>query len=448
MDLNRRNPLAMYFSAMGMELCALYIALALVRKSFNPGVFPLLLTMALYPLSFLSQVMTARTARAAREIQVFSVALGVMGVSLVMLLAIGEVLAGGSGLSGPGVFWIALQVVFCGFSWGLGNTLVRGEIDYRYFAFRFQIGLLFILLLGGIGGAPAVPIALFFALGALALALARWQDSLFKGRMLLRPFPAKLLALSSVSLALSGLLIIFILSPEIARSIWQGLAALGRTILLLFSYLPPPQASKPTDFHFSCTWRPKAPPQEGATVRMTPTDGGLMQIPSLVIWAVLIGIFIGVLIAMVLMVRKRKANPLASIGPAAEVETTPLSAKILGGLTSMVRCLGRWAKRFWVSFLAKLRRLPKAGENESAKSVRDLYRSLLRWAGQRGVPRTLSDTPLEYLHQLCQRFPEGEKDLAIITDAYIQARYSLLQRDRLDLQGARLAWQRIKSSKK
>lgn len=448
MDLKRPNPMTLYFPAMGMELCGLYIALALVRKSFNPGVLPLLLTMALYSLSLLSRVMIARTPRAARKIQVLSVALGMMGVSVVTLLAIEKVLASDSGLSGPGLFWIGLQVVFCGLSWGLGSTLIREEIEHRYFAFRFQAGLLFILFLGGIEGTPFVPIVLFFVLASVALALARWQDSLAKGRILLRPFPPGLLALSIVSLVLSGLLIVFILSPEVARSIWQGLAVLGRTILLLFSYLPPPQAGKPTDFHFSCTWRPKAPPKEGVTVRTIPADGGPMETPSLVIWAVLIGIFIGVLAAMILMVRKIKAKRSTSSGPALEFEMRRLPMKILGGLASGIGRFRRWARRFWISLLAKMTRSPKPAENEGGKSVRELYRSLLRWADQRGAPRTLSDTPLEYLRQLCQRFPEGEKDLAEITNAYIQARYGLVQRDGLDPKLARLAWQRIKSSKK
>jgi hypothetical protein len=120
--------------------------------------------------------------------------------------------------------------------------------------------------------------------------------------------------------------------------------------------------------------------------------------------------------------------------------------KILGGLVSVVERLRRWAKRFWLSLLARMSRSPKPAEDEAAKSVRELYRSLLRWAAQRGIPRTLSDTPLEYLRHLCQRFPEGEKELTVLTDAYIQARYGLIQRDGLGLKKARLAWQRIKSS--
>jgi hypothetical protein len=448
MDLTRRTPLAMYFSAMGMELCGLYIALALVRKSFHAGVFPLLLTLALYPLSLLSQVAAASPPHTARQIRILSVALGVMGVSVVTLLAIKEVLAGGSGLNGAGFFWIALQVVFCGFSWGLGNTLVREKIDYRYFAFRFQIALLFILLLGGIEGTPVAPIVLFFALGALALALARWQNALANGRIVLRPFQPGVLALSSVGLILSGFLIVFILSPEAARSIWQGLAVLGRILLHLFSYLPPPQTGKASEYHFSCSWRPKAPPQEGGMIRTPPAGGGPTEIPSVVLWAILIGILIGVLAAMILTVRKIRANRSSSSSPAVEVEIRPLSVKILGGLASVAGRLRRWAKRLWLFLLAKVTRSAKPGEEEAAKSVRELYRSLLRWAAQRGIPRTLSDTPLEYLGHLCQKFPEGEKELTVITDAYIQARYSLIQRNGLDLKEARRAWQRIKSSKK
>jgi hypothetical protein len=449
MDVKKPHSLSLYVPAMGMDLCGLYMALTLLWRSFKPSWVPILLTMALYPLSFLSQSLTGRSRGAARQTQGLTLTLGALGFSVVALLAIRQVLSGGSGLTGPGLFWIGLQVVFCGLSWWLAGTLFQEEIEHRYFAFRFQVGFLFILFLGGIEGTPFVPIILFFVLAGAALALARWQDSLAKGRILLRPLHPGLLALSLVGLVFSGLLIVFILSPEVARSIWQGLEGLGRTILLLFSYLPPPQKAKATDLHFSCTWRPKAPPQEGVAVRtIRPAEGGTMEVPSLVLWAVLIGILIGVAAAMFLMMRKRRADRSTPRGPAVEVEKIRLSVKILQGLASMIKRLQRWAKRFWLSLLGRMTRLARPPEDESTKSVRELYRSLLRWAARRGVPRTLSDTPLEYLRQLCQRFPEGAQELTVVTKAYIQARYSLGQQEGADFMVIRLAWQKIRSLKK
>jgi hypothetical protein len=60
------------------------------------------------------------------------------------------------------------------------------------------------------------------------------------------------------------------------------------------------------------------------------------------------------------------------------------------------------------------------------------------------MPRSLSQTPLEYLKIVCGRFPQKEKELSLITEVYIRARYGRLPPSREEFEEALMAWTRVK----
>ncbi len=56
--------------------------------------------------------------------------------------------------------------------------------------------------------------------------------------------------------------------------------------------------------------------------------------------------------------------------------------------------------------------------------LRYFYLSTLERAGQRGVARQESETPLEFAQDLKENWPDAEVDVETLTDAFLQARYS------------------------
>ena len=58
-----------------------------------------------------------------------------------------------------------------------------------------------------------------------------------------------------------------------------------------------------------------------------------------------------------------------------------------------------------------------------ARSIREIYRALLRWAASRGYPRKRHETPYEFQMRLNEYLPQTEPELSVVTDAYTAIRY-------------------------
>ncbi len=59
----------------------------------------------------------------------------------------------------------------------------------------------------------------------------------------------------------------------------------------------------------------------------------------------------------------------------------------------------------------------------AVRSIREIYRALLKWAADRGYPRKKDETPDEFTVRLKQHLPMGEPELNIVTQAYTAIRY-------------------------
>jgi len=59
----------------------------------------------------------------------------------------------------------------------------------------------------------------------------------------------------------------------------------------------------------------------------------------------------------------------------------------------------------------------------TARSIREVYRAMLRWAADRGYPRKRDETPYEFRLRLHTRLPLTEPELGTVTEAYTAIRY-------------------------
>ena len=440
--MTRRLPLAIYLTTIGMEMCYLYLGLALMRQIFGLASLSFALILALYPLSFVFRVVTARLPDIARRGRLLTAIFGTAIVSAVTILAIRQILVADYPVAGA-----VIQIGFCGLSWWLGNTLVRGEISYPNISSRFQIGILTIIVLGAIEGRTFLPVVLFFTLAVFALALARWHNSLSSGRGVLRALSPWAIMLGGAAVLLPGIFIFFALSPNVAQVILKWLStAWGGIVRLLEGVRLPPATESPVEFDFSCAFNPPEEVMPLPASPPPPADTPATTSPLLV-WFVIFAVFLAVLFLVFLMIRRITAQRRTDAAVMVSVETTPIPVSLFGELAGLIRGIGKWLWHFWLS-LFRLRRVARfrpLTEDEVLPSVRALYRSLLHWATRHGLPRVQSQTPLEYLELLRLRFPREERELALITDVYLQARYGRRPAGAKGFEAAQRAWQKVKS---
>jgi len=95
---------------------------------------------------------------------------------------------------------------------------------------------------------------------------------------------------------------------------------------------------------------------------------------------------------------------------------------------------------------APARRFFFPGRLPAREQIRYFYLSTVRRAGQAGQARSPSQTPLEYRRSLDLQLPDLEPDLAGLTDAFLEARYSARPLHREDAQAAKTFWQRLRAA--
>lgn len=82
----------------------------------------------------------------------------------------------------------------------------------------------------------------------------------------------------------------------------------------------------------------------------------------------------------------------------------------------------------WYRFFPRRANKPEAieeasTEEETARSIRAIYRALLRWATNRGYRRRREETPYEFKERLQQKILQSEPELSDLTEAYTGLRY-------------------------
>lgn len=79
------------------------------------------------------------------------------------------------------------------------------------------------------------------------------------------------------------------------------------------------------------------------------------------------------------------------------------------------------------------------------EQVRFYYLSLVRRAGQRGIDRQSSETPLEYTQDLRQAWPESEEDFEELTRSFLTARYSPQPIEKREALSVKERWNRVRN---
>jgi hypothetical protein len=92
-----------------------------------------------------------------------------------------------------------------------------------------------------------------------------------------------------------------------------------------------------------------------------------------------------------------------------------------------------------------VRRFGPSSRFLAAVSIRRIYTNLVRLATDAGYPRARAQTPYEYLQVLHEALPGSKEDVALITEAYVNAHYGQVPDSREELQRIRDCWERIRT---
>jgi hypothetical protein len=164
---------------------------------------------------------------------------------------------------------------------------------------------------------------------------------------------------------------------------------------------------------------------------MPETAGGP---PELAIYLTALCFWIGLLILGALLYLRARRIWIEAYAPEPEAPQG-----ILG--QGEVRRLVRQALQdAWDEFIGRLR--PSQRQLAAAR-VRRIYQELMALCAARSKPRPPARTPLEFLPEMIEIFPNHGEDLALITQAYVRVRYGEYPERREEVDAVEAAWQRI-----
>jgi hypothetical protein len=114
----------------------------------------------------------------------------------------------------------------------------------------------------------------------------------------------------------------------------------------------------------------------------------------------------------------------------------------------------RQFKAFWWSFFQRLfphsqhtaspdAQIEETNIPPAARTVREIYRALLKKAASYGQIRKRDETPREFQQRLDARLPESEPNLGLLTEVYALTRYGGVVPDESELASLRNSWQEL-----
>jgi hypothetical protein len=426
-----------YLAFLGMELSYLYLLASLL----GGPIYTLIPMLLLYPLALLSKLIPHSTLP--HQLR-FSLEWAL--VTLVILLVAGEQLLNSLATGQVDVLGIILRMGLCGLIWWLGYSVPHKQVNYSTIAFRLQMGVLAMLVFSQVADS-APPVFLFFLLAPLALFLARWASSFSCGATALRSPNLGHSLLAGASVMVPGTALILLLSPEVAHAIvdWLKNISMKLSDWLEAQHKAAATPSGDFKFDFSCSMRPEeAVPPPTSMPPPLPPDG-TTGISPVVIWIIAFVIFLAIVTLIVFALRRRegerKARPIEPVRFQLRMVSLDMLRSFMSLFPQLLRKLWLWL----TSLFQRWRKRPKLSE-EPLISIRALYRNLLRWAAKQGVAHVATQTPLEHLELLLQKFPQQQDDLKQITEAYLLARYSQKPISRKEFDRVKKAWQRTVTS--
>ncbi len=456
MKLNWRQG-ALYTTIIVMEGCVLYVLFTLLNKQVADerlSVFGLLL---LYPVAFGFNKLLQRL----KLPGIFNYTANGLAWAISMLLMIKAQLFSYLALSDPA--WLlalprAIADILYAFEpellillgsallWWLGRRLARIQTNFTTTTTEFQFGLVIILITFFVATqlnaemADAVPITLVFSFSALlGISIAHsqegagWLSGLYQGHW------AGLLLVSISLILILGLLVGSIITPDLLQLILDALkwiwSQIMKVVAFLMNLFPEPGPAEPLPA------MPAPPPTE-------PSEGFDMSniIPESVrsglrlVWTILMVGFLLVFLWRVSSQIFRWLRHKLSTTAGAEIEPLrgAFRADILGLLKRILLKL--------LGFKLPLRR-QRQPEPPEITSVRHLYHRLLQWAAAQGRPKSVFQTPFEYLAVLEELLPASRNNLHFITRLYVSARYGLSSPSTEELHQLKQSWHQVKQTR-
>jgi len=88
----------------------------------------------------------------------------------------------------------------------------------------------------------------------------------------------------------------------------------------------------------------------------------------------------------------------------------------------------------------------RLGALSARERVLYYYLSILRRAGQQGLPRQRTQTPYEYDAHLAPHLPQAQQEMTLLTQVFVEARYSLHTISREQARQVHAHWQQVKAA--
>ncbi len=359
----------------------------------------------------------------------------------------------------PGEFWVMLVVLLL---WRRGVSLAHQVITSELVVGSFRIGVLVLFLFGILPALfmeassifPALYLFLFFGLVAMSAAriadlsltrgaiYARFERSWLAGivvtallvvavgallggviegsflDLLIRGILVALagVALLALLITLPFVIVLFLVMPymlQILRALALPFEALGRLIAKLQSLvprLPTLGVQKVLDF--------------------VATQG-----KPVALWGILAVVGVGVLLALGWRTWRQRL--------AREVDSEALMS--LEELLQLLRFTLRRRAGQIAADLARRLNFRHAERLLAAARVRWIYAQLMDLCEACGHPRPAARTPLEFVPELEELFPDAAGDLATITQAYLKVRYGELPETSQDVEVVATAWEHVQA---
>lgn len=339
---------------------------------------------------------------------------------------------------------VALSIYFCWRGVRLAHKTI--EPSSVFWTLRLGMGIIIVAIIIHAGSGAGsfnelflfsiVPFFLFFALVAHALAKALFLRRNSPGGLqgsVAGQERAILLTMSMIGLLilLLALGIGIFASPAFLINVQQGLKPIG----IFYDWLVNIIAYGITFLLYPIFWlfsllhiKPGSPRVSALkiahvkVIAQKPAADPIVTMLVPVLKIVLPVLFIVLMTRIILWLLKRRRTRLV------HTEQQDLSESIWSWhlfLTQLKAMLvAMWRRFFPRSALeeAQVEKKELAGE-ATPRSIRAIYRALLRWAAGRGYGRRREETPYEFKERLQQEIPQGELELNSLTKAYSELRY-------------------------
>lgn len=377
-----------------------------------------------------------------------------------LLLAVGDLLS----LSAAGFHIVGLILLSTYFCWR-GIRLARSDIspDRVLKSLRVGIGVILgVIILHGLARAsfanvPAllllVPLFLFAALTVHALAhilfIRRAHPAGLQGNVASQE-RALLLAVGimGILLLLCAFVVSSFASPALLAELQRGLAPLGQAYEWLITvianvavFLLTPLFWLISLIHFSTpTIRRPTPPARtlppnklsGATPEQVVMTIAILKVVLPVLLIVGLALLIWWALRRRRVVLRRRSEDFAESLWSWELFWSQLRAFFLA----------LWRRFFPLPVVpVAVAQEEEISGTPAVRSIRELYRAMLRWAASQGYPRKKDETPYEFKQRLDEGMPLVEPELSIMTDAYAAIRYGGATLDDADLALVQRDWQ-------